>query len=219
MAISFIGGHSYSIELAIDESMLDLAENDVLFVFLHGSSIDPPDPPLGFVEVADSPLESTSFLGNTLWGFYKILGPSETGLYDFDAGSSFGWYMATMLYRGVKTSAPIVTMSSAENGNSTPILFLPSITTTIGNSRLIVATANQIHVKPTVAGFGERVVDGVATFVFDKNQAASGASGIVEVESANEAGTGFDLGFLIGLNPDVEAGSRFDCSTVDSQIN
>jgi hypothetical protein len=219
MSISFIGGHSYNIELALDESELDLAENDVLFAFLHGSILDPPDPPAGWVEVADSPLESTSFAGNTLWGYHKILGPSETGLYDFDAGGSFGWYIATALYRGVKVSASIAEMSSAENGNATPILFLPSVDTITGNSRLVAATANQIHVKPSVAGFAERVVDGVGTFIFDKNQASAGASGIVEVVSANEFGTGFDLGFLIALTPEVGPGARFDCANIDSQIN
>lgn len=219
MSITFIGGNSYNIEVAIDESGLSFAENDILFAFLHGSILDPPDPPVGWVELADSPLESTSFLGNTLWGFYKILGPAETGLYDFDAGGSFGWYIATVLYRGVKVSAPIAAMSSAENGNSTPILFLPSINTLVSNSRLVVGTANQIHVVPSVEGFASRVVDGVGTFIFDKQQVNAGASGIVEVVSANESGTGFDLGFLIALTPDVTAGTRFDCATISEDTN
>jgi hypothetical protein len=62
---------------------------------------------------------------------------------------------------------------------------------------VLVATANAIVTAPTVSAFTLRTGAG-PIFVFDKT-ATAGATGDVDVVSANEFGAGWDLGFLIAL--------------------
>lgn len=220
MSIAFVGNDFWiTLEVEYDESaFLPLNEGSILFAFLQNNDpADVPDPPTGWVEIPESPIDATpsSFFA-TMWGFYKILEAAETGIYNFDAGSSVGWRANFVEYSGADPADPIADVSSAQNGNATPILTLPSVTVERSNSRLILPTPNQISSAPTVDQFTLRSNGPV--YVFDK-AADAGVSGDVDVVSFNEVGTGWDLGFLIAVNPTVEAGVRFDCSTIDAQIN
>lgn len=203
-----------------ETEFLPLTEGDVLLAFLVGSTADHPDPPAGWAEIDLSPVDAIEFTFFTaMYGYVHVIESGDTGIYDFTNEAepeSSGWSANFVEYSGVDPDSSIQAVSKNSNGNATPILTLPSITAIRTGSRVLVATANQIVTAPSVATFTQRT-DG-PMYVFDK-AANAGATGDVDVVSANESGTGWDLGFLLILNPTVAAGQRYDCAAVDSQIN
>lgn len=223
MSVQFVASDLWpGANFEFDETeFLPLTEGDVLFAFLVGSSADTPDPPTGWTEINLSPVDAIAFgFFTAMWGYVHVIGSGDTGIYDFTNeadGDSSGWSANFIECSSVDADAIVQAVSKNSNGNATPTLTLDSVTATRTGSRVLVATANQIVTPPTVETFTLRTEDG-PMYVFDK-AANPGATGDVVVVSANEAGTGWDLGFLIVVNPPLEAGARFDCSTVDSQIN
>lgn len=223
MAVAFVASDLWpGANFEFDENgLLPLTEGDVLFAFLVGSTADEPDPPAGWTEINLSPVDATAFTFFTaMWGYAHVIGPGDTGIYDFtneaDEDSS-GWSANFVEYSGVDPDAIVQAVSKNSNGNATPTLTLDSLTVTRTGSRVLVATANQIVTAPTVETFTLRTEDG-PMYVFDR-AANPGATGDVVVVSANESGTGWDLAFLIVVNPPLDAGARFDCAAIDSQIN
>lgn len=204
-------GFSFLNEVEYDISeLLPLNEGNLVLAFLFNADPDnPPTAPAGWTAVPNSPVESdfgTTGFFTTMWGFSRILGPAETGVYNFDNGLEIdGWAANFIEYDGVDSADPIAAVSSAANGNATPTLTLSSVTTEHGNSLLLVATANQISEQPSVAGWTNRAT-GSFLYYFDLVQEIVGPSGDVDVVSANESGTGWDIGFLIALNPDCTGG-------------
>lgn len=198
-------GFSFLDEVEYDlNGLLPLTAGDLVLAFLfNGDPGNPPSTPTGWSPLPNSPVNSvaTGFF-TTMWGFYKILGSSETGIYNFDNGLAIdGWAANFIEYSGVDAANPInADVSGAANGNATPTLVLPSITTTHSNSLLLIATANQISSQPSVAGWTSRET-GSFLYYFDLVQATAGASGNVNVVSFNEFGNGWDIGFLLALNP------------------
>ncbi len=182
-----------------ENPFLPLTEGSILFAFLVGSTADTPDPPEGWTEISQSPVDATAFgFFTAMWGYWHVVTAGDSGIYDFSNGDeeSLGWSANFVEYSGVNPLSPVEAVSKNSNGNATPILTLPSITVGQTGNRLLVATANQIVTAPTVDMFTQRTAGPV--YVFDKS-ATAGASGDVDVESANEFGTGWDLGFLISL--------------------
>lgn len=196
---------------------LPLTEGNVVFAFLVGSTADTPAPPTGWTQISQSPVDAVAFgFFTAMWGYWHVVGPAETGVYDFtndDDPESLGWSANFVEYSGVHHGAPVEAVSKNSNGNATPTLTLPSINVSSTGNRLLVATANQIVTAPTVATFTIRTNGPM--YVFDKS-ATAGATGPVDVVSANGAGTGWDLGFLLSLRcsgslalplpPDTEPG-------------
>lgn len=213
----FVEALDGGLDVVFDVSALPRTEGDLLIVFLGGIITDVPDAPTGWVELDVSPRQSSSHISPALFGYYKILGAGEPTSYDFDNGASSGWVSNFLEYSGIDTDDPVAATSAADNGNATVILTLPAVTAEHTSTILVVGEHNQLNLIPSIIGFNTRV-DGFFMFSFDKTVNA-GSSGDVEVVSANESGTGWDIGFLIALNPSVEPGQRFDCSTIDSQIN
>lgn len=222
MSVQFVADDAWpGANFEFDETaFLPLDAGDFLFAFLVGSSGDDPDPPAGWTQIALSPVDAEAFTFFTvMWGFYHEITVGDSGIYDFTNADpeSLGWSANFVEYSGVDPDSPVQAVSKNSNGNASPILTLPSITVARTGSRVLVATANQIVTAPTVENFTLRTADG-PMYVFDK-AAGAGSTGGIDVVSANESGTGWDLGFLIALNPPLEPGTRFDCSTIDSQIN
>lgn len=217
MAVNPVDAIDAGLDVAFDVSALPRTEGHLLIVFLGGIITDVPDAPAGWVEFDVSPRQSSSHVSPALFGYYKILGAGEPISYDFDNGASSGWVSNFLEYSGVDPDDPIAATSAADNGNATVILTLPAVTVEREGSRLIIAEHNQLNLIPSIATWTTRV-DGFFMFSFDK-AANAGSSGDIDVVSANESGTGWDIGFLIALNPAVEAGQRFDCAVIDSQIN
>lgn len=215
MSIAFVAGIEGGVDTVFDVSALPRTQDHVLIIFMEGSIADPPTPPTGWIEFDVSPRQSSSHITPAMYGFYKILGASEPTSYDF--GGVDGYAVNFLEYSGVDTADPIAATSAADNGNATPMLTLPAVTAEHTGAMLVIGETNQINLIPTVEGFNTRV-DGFFMFSFDK-LVNVGSTGDVDVVSANEFGTGWDIGFLIALNPIIGPGQRFDCSTVDSQIN
>lgn len=205
-----------------ETEFLPLTEGNVLLAFLvNADPGDAPNPPAGWTELGSSPAvlpDPPSSFFATMWAYEHLIGPSDTGVYDFTNADpeSSGWSANFIEYSGLDPAVPTGNNSMAGNGNATPTLTLPAVTVDRTGSWVLIATANQITTQPIVAGFTDRS-DG-PVYLFDKAVNA-GSTGDVDVVSANESGTGWDVGFLIVLNPPVEPGQRFDCSTIDSQIN
>ena len=223
MPITFVAQDFWNNQTSYDETeFLPLTVGDVLLAFLQ--NVDPTDAPVapaGWTELTNSPAvlpDPPSSFFATMWGYVHVIEEGDTGIYDFDNGDpeTLGWRANFIEYSGVDLDSPVEDNSFAGNGNATVILTLPAVVATRTGSRLLVATANQITTQPTVEGFTD-LSDGFV-YLFDKATPV-GSSGDVDVVSANEFGTGWDVGFLIVLNPPIEAGARFDCSAVDSQIN
>jgi len=196
---------------------LPLTEGNVILAFLVGSIVDTPGPPARWTEIDLSPVDAVEFTFFTaMWGYWHVVTADDPGVYDFtneDEPESSGWSANFVEYANVHPTAPIADVSKNSNGNATPVLTLPSVDVAQTGYRLLVATANQIVTAPTVDTFTQRT-DG-PMYVFDKS-AVTGVTGEVDVESANEFGTGWDLGFLIALRcsggltpppaPDTEPG-------------
>lgn len=221
MAVTFVGDDgAFGANFEFDVSAtLPLTEGDVLFVFLVGSVADTPNTPAGWTLLSMSPVDAEAFTFFTaMWGYYHVVTAGDSGVYDFTNADpeSLGWSANFVEYSGVDTASIVQAVSKNSNGNATPTLTLSSLTVTRTGSRVLMATANQIVTAPTIETFTQRT-DG-PMFVFDR-AANPGATGDVVVVSANEVGTGWDLGFLIVVNPPLDAGARFDCAAIDSQIN
>lgn len=179
---------------------LPLAAGNVVFAFLVGSVADIPDPPTGWTQISLSPVDATEFTFFTaMWGYWHVVTGGDSGVYDFTNEAepeSGGWSANFVEYSGLHHGAPVEAVSKNSNGNATPTLTLPSVNVSSTGNRLLVATANQIVTAPTVDTFTLRTSGPM--YVFDKS-ATAGASGPIDVDSANEFGTGWDLGFLLSL--------------------
>lgn len=179
---------------------LPLTAGNVVFAFLVGSVADTPDPPAGWTQISLSPVDATEFTFFTaMWGYWHVVTVGDEGVYDFTNEAepeSSGWSANFIEYSGLHHGAPVEAVSKNSNGNATPTLTLPSINVSSTGNRLLVATANQIVTAPTVDTFTQRTTGPM--YVFDKS-ATAGATGPIDVDSANEFGTGWDLGFLLSL--------------------
>lgn len=229
MSVEFVAQDFWNTPLVeFDESeFLPLNEGNFLIAFLQSNELmEIPNPPTGWEQLPVSPVDAVgSGFVQILWCYYKILGPAETGIYNFDPGieDPGGWFANFVEYSGVDSALPVNDSSAKHSGNDEPILVLPTVTVDHVGSRLLIGTANQaetegLGIVPTVEGWNDRG-DG-PVFIFDK-AATVGESGDIDVVSGWEfpENKGWDLGFLIALNPTIAAGQRFDCSTIDSQIN
>lgn len=229
MSIAFVGFDWWLFGLEFDENdFLDLTEGDILFAFLSGVQGDTPAVPAGWEMIDESPVQfpnpsEISFAA--MWVLWHEITAGDSGIYNFDNGDpeTLGYSASFVEYSGVDTTNPVQAASSAQNGNATPILTLPSVTSTLTGSWLLIAENNQIRASPTATGFTRRGSgwvegEGPAIFALDKPTIV-GPSGDVEVVSFNELGNGWDLGMMMVLNPPVLPGSRFDCSSIDADIN
>lgn len=224
MSIQFVEDDFwFGANFEFDETeFLPLNEGDLLLVFLV--NVDPgdaPSPPAGWTALPDNvavlPDPPNQFFA-TMWGFYHIIEAGDTGIYDFSNGDpeSGGWSANFGEYSGTDLVAP-VTVNSKEgtyDNNAALAQILPSVTVPYSDSRLLVASVDQGTQEPVVENMTVRTTGPI--YLFDR-AAAAGPTGDVTVTYPEE--TGWIVGFLLALNPPIEAGQRFDCSTIDSQIN
>lgn len=230
MSIVFVANDFWPPDFAntsFDESeFLPLDEGHFLIAFLV--NLDPgdaPNAPSGWTEISSSPVvlpDPPNQFFATMWAFWKVLGAAETGVYDFSNGDpeSSGWYGNFEEYSGTDPANPVAVNSKdgTYDNNAATVQNLPSVTVPHTGGILLAATTNQgpdnTFNQPVIATMTLRSEGPV--YVFDRSVAA-GPTGDVEVVYPGP--TGFILGFLLALNPPIEPGARFDCATVDSQIN
>ena len=225
MTIAFVAQEWDLGNFEFDMSTLPLTEGDILIAFLvNADPGDVPSPPVGWTELSSSPAvlpDPPSSFFATMWAYVHVLGAGETGIYDFTNADpeSLGWAAAFAEYSDLDPDAPTGNNSMNGNGNATPTLTLPAVTATRTGSTALVAAANQLTLQPSVEGFTARPnVTAVPIYLFDK-VVNVGSTGDIDVVSANELGNGWDIAFLIILQPAIAAGTRFDCAVIDSQIN
>jgi hypothetical protein len=193
-----------------ENQFLPLNEGDILLAFLAGLSTDEPSPPVGWTAIDNSP----AFLPGAppsnftrLWGFWHVIGSSDTGVYDFtNAGDpeSSGWSANFVEYSGVDPADPLAAVSAAGKDIGSTTLTLPSINTAHTDARVIVATVNRFTLNSTITGGGFTDRSSGPVWIDDKTQGTMGATGDVNVVTASS--DNWELGFLIALNPNCEGG-------------
>jgi hypothetical protein len=180
-----------------------------------------PDPPDGWEALSSPPATLSgdpppSF--TWLWAYRHVIETGDTGIYDFTNEAdldALGWSANFIEYSGLDLVIPTGD-NSASGSVEEDVLALGGVTTTRTGSLLLAGIVNQTTSQPTLTGFTERNDSG-PVYLLDK-AALVGPTGDIEATIIG-GGAAWSLGVLIVLQPPLEAGQRFDCATVDSQIN
>jgi hypothetical protein len=182
--------------------------------------------PVGWTQVAHTDWEEDTASHRRFWIrlFKKVAGASEPADYTFGLADpdTDGREVTMAAYRGCDPTTPIEAVSSSvTNAEDLPTttLIIPSVTTLDANRLLVIEFFRAISFG--VATFDpptwvQHTGHGVLCTIHDKQQVSAGASG-------DQTATHISMtrgAFLVALVPaDAIPGYRFDCSTIDSQIN
>lgn len=220
MSISFVGGDSVVAWFELANPAGTQVDDFAIAFILRASGAEAPDPPpnipSGWTILPESPRQSASHVTPHLHSYYKKLTSSEPSTFIFGIEEEVEFRMVLGVWRGVDPITPLIDVTAADIGNSSAILTLPGITTTAAGSQLVIGNAYQIDEPPTSIGFTLRE-DAATCFLYDKSQAAVGATGEIDVVHINA--TGWKIGFLVGLNPlGADPGFRHNCNSINMEV-
>jgi hypothetical protein len=163
--------------------------------FDYDQAQEPISGPSGWTEIGTRRRHGTTGLYKlSLW--YKIAGASEPANYTWSQNAAGGGCAAAIgAYSGVDQTTPVDVVNSASNTTSNPTV--TSITTTVANTLLFFACADETGGTYTPpSGMTERF-DIFGCTAADKTQTASGATGDVSITH----GTDQTAAFLAAFRP------------------